>query len=108
MSQYITPGSYVYEGMIVSLFNGDTRTVVAYPGSDFFYSLDCNITNVNVITNVNTCNGTVEQYCDNFFGGEFKFERTRAARDAIILGAFLIIARVATFFALKYLRFTST
>jgi len=53
ITYWITPGHYVYEGMITSLFEDDNRTVVADEGSDFWDYLDCgNTTAVD-----DDCNG---------------------------------------------------
>ena len=64
VSALITPGSYVYEGMIVSLFTDDLRTVIADEGSEFFVDLGC-----EPGTPEGECTGTVEQFVESFFGG---------------------------------------
>jgi ABC-type multidrug transport system ATPase subunit len=97
---YITPGHYVYEGLMVSLFDGDNRTVVANQGSDFYDYLDCSQDGVD------PCQGTVDQYFNVFFGG--KYNRGNISLDIGVLTAFLILARLATFLALKYFNYTSS
>jgi hypothetical protein len=105
---YICPGHYVYEGMVVCLFDDDDRIVKADNGTEFYDFLDC--------TNATTrCEGTVENYIDFFFGGEFgEFDENHEFSDddhtrrnnAIILGFILVITRVLTFVCLKYIRFS--
>ena len=97
---WITPGHFVYEGMVVSLFTADHRTVIAETGSDFFDTLGCEIEQAD------ECTGTVSQFVYAFFGGRYSSENIQ--QDAIILGAYLILARVLTFFALTYMNFAST
>lgn len=97
---WITPGHYVYEGMIVSLFTDDNRTVFASDNSNFFDYLGCEQDQEEA------CQGTVEQFMDNFFGGKFAYEHRNL--DLIVLTAYLIVARLATLFALKYFNYTST
>jgi hypothetical protein len=103
---YICPGHYVYEGMVVCLFDDDDRNVTADDGSDFYDFLNCT---------ARDCNGTVENYIDYFFGGEFgNFDENHEFSDddhtrrnnAIILGLILVITRVLTFLCLKYIRFS--
>lgn len=99
-SYWITPGHYVYEGMIVSLFSGDDRLVFANDNSTFYISQGC------TPDEVYACNGTVSEYMDTFFGG--KFNRGNLSTDVWVLTGFLIGARLITFLALKYFNYTST
>jgi hypothetical protein len=99
---YITPGHYVYESLVMSLFSDDNRTVVANVGSDFYVYLeevgDCSTVNT-------TCSGTISQYVNVFFGFVYTVENQK--RNACILGFVLVLARVLTWVALKYIRFAS-
>jgi len=100
---WITPGHFVYEGLVISLFQHDNRTVFASEGSEYYMYLDCNsVTN----TAQNPCGGTVLQYIDFFFGG--KFSAAHIPTNAWVLGVILVIARLCTYFALRYLKFTAT
>jgi hypothetical protein len=95
---YICPGHYVYEGMVVCLFDDDNRTVYADDGTEFFESLNC--------TEGESCEGTVDQFIDSFFGGEFGRGDHTIRNNSIILGFILVITRVLTFLCLKYIRFS--
>ena len=87
----------MYEGLVVTLFDDDTRPVYANQGSEYYDFLHCNAI---------PCSGTVIQYIDYFFGG--KFVKPHLKTDAIVLGCILVVARLCTYFALQYLRFTAT
>jgi len=93
ITYWITPGHYVYEGMITSLFEDDNRTVVADEGSDFWDYLDCgNTTAVD-----DDCTGSVGDFMFAFYGG--KFLREHNARNFGILGGYLVLARLLTWMA---------
>jgi hypothetical protein len=94
---YITPGHYVYEGMVTSLYKNDNSAVFADTGSAFYDWLDC------TADMMVPCNGTVDDFVNFFFGGNFNVDHSK--RNAFILGAVLIIARVVTYLSLKYIRF---
>lgn len=93
---WITPGSYVYEGLILSLFSGDTRVVVAKTGSEFYKYLECT---------TDHCEGTVEDYMEYFFGGEYQLNNGLTIG---VLTIFLLTSRIGTWLALKYCNYTST
>lgn len=98
---HISPSHYVYEGLLMTLYREDQRVVYADPGGEFFDYLGCEDSRSG--SSSEGCEGTVEQYIVFFFGGEFKPEHM--ARNAWILGCVVVLARVATFVALKYIRF---
>ena len=98
---WITPGHFVYEGLILSQYWGDQRKVIATEGSDFYIWLRC-----DRIDDRETCEGSVEQYVWVFFGEKFNNDNTY--QDVLILALFLVLARVATFFALKKFQYTNT
>jgi hypothetical protein len=100
ITYWITPGHFVYEGMITSLYDGDDRTVIADDGSDFYDYLNC------AALNTTTCEGPVWMYMDSFFGG--KFQKDHTGQNLLILGGILIFARVITFAALHYINFAAT
>jgi hypothetical protein len=87
--------------MITSLYDGDTRTVVADSGSDFYDYLDC-----SSLDDVTQCQGTVHEYMFSFFGG--KFTKDHSAQNLIILGCILLVARLITLAALHYITFSAT
>jgi hypothetical protein len=100
---YISPSHYVYESLVMSLYDGDTRVVEATGGSEFFDYLVGDPDNI-CINNSTQCEGTVFQYVSVFFGDEFK--RDNSMRNALILGFILALTRLLTWVALKYVRFS--
>jgi hypothetical protein len=99
---YITPGHYVYESLVMTLFSKDTRSVLANMNSDFYmYLVDTN----SCTTGETNCYGTIKEYVEVFFGFEYTHEHR--TRNACILGFILLLARVLTWVALKYIRFSS-
>jgi hypothetical protein len=99
---YITPGHYVYEGLVMALFSRDHRTVVANVDSAFYtYLVDMG--NCTVVDE--ECTGEISAYVNVFFG--FEFADYNLTRNACILGFILLLTRVLTWIALKYIRFAS-
>uniref|UniRef100_A0A7S3LEU5 ABC transporter domain-containing protein n=1 Tax=Amphora coffeiformis TaxID=265554 RepID=A0A7S3LEU5_9STRA len=98
----ITPGRYVYEGMITSIFSNDDRLVEVVEG-DLFY--DFLVDNGYCQASSVGCEGTVSNYVEYFFGGEY--QRDNILRNAIILGGILVLARILLWAALKYIRFSN-
>jgi hypothetical protein len=108
---WITPGHYVYEGLIVTQFQHDNRHVVATEGSVFYkYLLNQGQGTCDTITDPSSllqqCVGTVSQYIDCFFGGRFRHSHIYS--DAIILGMYLVLARLLTYIALRHFTFMAT
>lgn len=100
---YITPGHYVYESLVMSIFSEDDRSVIANVDSSFYnYLVDDGQCTIGSDEN---CIGTIDEYVNVFFGFEYTADHTR--RNAFILGAILLSARVLTWIALKYIRFAS-
>lgn len=85
--------------MVTSVFYNDDRQVVVTSGSDYWDYLNCTEIQVD-----GECEVTVSDYVDAFYGGHFK--RENVARNAIILGAILLVVRASTFVALKKLTYT--
>lgn len=98
---WICPGHYVYEGMVVSLFTADNRTVFAEDDSVFFHDMGCEIG-----IDDGGCKGTVSQFVYSFFGGRYNSDNI--LQDAVVLGLYLVLARVLTFLALTYINFSAT
>jgi len=101
ITYWINPGHYVYEGLCMSMFRNDDRMVIVERGSDYYSSpfFDC----VNISVD-GVCQVSVSVYVDAFFGGLYKPEHL--ARNAIILGGILLVVRLLTFVALKYLSYS--
>lgn len=95
---YICPGQYVYNGMVTSLYKDDTQIVVADYESEFFDYLSC------TSGQTEPCTGTSYQYVLYFFGGVYG-DNHDIVLNGVVLGAFLTIARIATWVALKYIRY---
>lgn len=95
---WITPGHYVFEGMVLACFHDDQRQVLAQPGSPFYESLE------SLGCDAEPCIGTVDQFIDTFFGG--KFQRSHLWYDIFALAVYLVAARILTFFALKHFNYT--
>mmetsp|Transcript_21957 Transcript_21957/g.49245 ORF Transcript_21957/g.49245 Transcript_21957/m.49245 type:complete len:400 (+) Transcript_21957:352-1551(+) len=98
---WITPGHFVYEGLVLSQYWGDKRIVKTNSGSEFHIWLGC-----EKLDSAEYCEGTVEQYVWVFFGE--KFNDGNLYQDILILALFLVIARVTTFFALRKCQYTNT
>jgi ABC-type cobalamin/Fe3+-siderophores transport system ATPase subunit len=96
---WLTPGHYVFEGMIISLFDEDERLVFATDNSQFFLDQGCSVNQMFA------CNGTVSDFVQSYFGG--KFVESHILMNTGILAAYLVVARLATFLALKHFNFTS-
>ena len=93
---YITPGHFVYEGLVESLYYADDRKVQADKGSEYWWSL---VEGGECLETDDVCIGTVDDFVNVFFGNEFSNDHT--LRNALILAFVLILARVVTWFSLK-------
>jgi len=98
---WITPGHYVYEGLILAQYSNDPRPVIPAEGTEFYKWLGC-----NNLPEGETCSGTMTQYLWVFFGG--KFNNDNELQDILVLALFLVVARVTTFFALRKFNYTNT
>jgi hypothetical protein len=99
VTYWITPGHYVYEGLVLAQYHADQRTVIAVNDSEFYDFLECGERAVS------QCNGTVEQYVSVFFGGHFN--KDNELQDILVLALFLVVARVMTFYALRKFNFSN-
>lgn len=99
---YICPGHYVYESMVMAIFAKNNRTVLANEGSDFYQYL---VDNGPCTVGGGDCIGPMHTYVSVFFGFEFSVLNQR--RNAYILGSILLMTRLLTWIALKYIRFAS-
>lgn len=97
-------GHYVYNGMITSLYWKNNAVVVPSPGSSFDQYLYEN----DICTDGTTsCTGTAFDFVQWFFGGQYAASRRDYVVSGVVLGVFLILPRLCTWFALKYIRFSS-
>lgn len=101
---YICPGHFVYESMVMSVYDDNDLAVEATVGSDFFEFLIFDEAN-NCSELSTECSGTASQFVSVFFGGEFV--RSNTLRNALVLGFVLALARFLTWMALKFVRFAS-
>jgi ABC-type multidrug transport system permease subunit len=106
ITYWITPGHYVFEGMVVTQFSDDQRLVEAYVGSEFFDYMNCTLLLNTSHDGSKACVGYVSQYVDSFFGG--RFSREHVPQNLLILGLYLFAARVLTYFALKKFNYASS
>jgi len=101
---YITPGSYVYNGLITALYVDNNSTVVGEPGSGYSEYLAAEGRCYDDSNGL--CVGTAQQYVLYFFGGQFGVHGLNM-RNALVLGLFLVVSRLFTWIALKYIRFSN-
>lgn len=99
---YISPGHYVYESLVMSLYKTDDTPVIASPGSELY---DWLVNEGLCTTGEQECIGQVDQYVYIFFGGEFTSENQ--LRNALILGFILALFRLLTWLSLKHIRFSN-
>jgi hypothetical protein len=103
ITYWITPGHYVYEGLVLAQFGGDERPVIAVNASDFYkYLVSEELCDES---DTEPCEGSVAEFVDVFFGG--RFNEDNEIQDILVLALFLVSARVMTFFALKHFNFSS-
>lgn len=101
---YISPGHWVYQGMIVAVFQGNTDPVLATDGSNFNAFL---IGQGICSDGESPCYGTAQDYVDYFFAGNFtvKGDPWVLWLPVAVLTFVLVMSRVCTWLALKYIRF---
>ncbi len=101
VTYFITPGHYIFEGEITSIMDNDARNVTAAVGGDFYAFLvekgKCFEGQKQV------CKGFQSDYIEFFFGGNFTADHI--SRNAIVLGVLLVVVRLGTWIALRYIRF---
>jgi hypothetical protein len=103
VTYYITPGHYIFEGEVISLMFNDFRQVKPTTGSDFYrWLVDAGTCS---LSQGSSCIGSQKEYVLFFFGGEYTHDHL--GRNAIILGAVLVLVRLLTWLALKYIRFSN-
>jgi hypothetical protein len=80
------------------MFLVDNRFVIVGEGSDYYLSLGCDTILVDGI-----CQVSVSTYVNAFFGG--LFHESHLVRNAFILGGILVLVRILTFVALRFLTY---
>jgi hypothetical protein len=96
----ITPGHYVYDGLVGCLYSGiTTDTVIADTGSEF----EDYLMEMTQCVGSGDCSGTVHEFVYVFFGGEYGMNGPTI--PCVVLGVVLTITRILTWVALKYIRF---
>lgn len=98
---WFAPGRYAYEGLIITQFRGMDNPVIAETGSPFFYYLGCSTSDEDT-----ECQGTMEQFVDYFFGGKFTYDQFWL--DIGVLLGFMVVAKLATHFALWKFNYVNT
>jgi ABC-2 type transporter len=96
---WTAPGRFTYEGMVTTQFDDATIPVVAEPSSPFYFSLNCTNATAN-------CVGTVEQYTQFAFGDKFSIDNFWW--DVGALFAYVLLARLLTWYALKRFNYVNT
>jgi len=98
---YICPGRYVYDGLLMALFQDNDEQVRADPGSLFEkYLIEKGVCAVGQVD----CTGTAFEFVQEAFGGELGVRGP--GRSGIVLGCILLLARILTWIALKNIRFS--
>lgn len=100
ITYFITPGHYVYEGLITTQFWNDDRTVIANEGSEFYDFMNCTTKNATV------CTGKVSDFVRSFFGDKFTVKHVFL--DTAVLAFILVAARLGTYWALKKFNYSAT
>jgi hypothetical protein len=100
---WITPGHYVFEGMVMAMFAYNDTPVIATSGSEFYEALGCSEQNLSA---GEECMGPASEFVNVFFGG--RFQRDHIWYDAVVCGLVLVIARAATYYGLKYCNYMNT
>jgi len=101
---YICPGHYVYDGLLASMYLRNNETVLADRGSLFERYLEDQGTCNSTVSHQTSCTGTAYEFIQFFFGNQVAVDQP--AFSGVVLGAMLILARVLTWVALKYIRFS--
>jgi hypothetical protein len=87
---WVTPGHYIFEGIIMSQYDGDDTPIVASTGSAFYNALNCQPSEVQ-------CIGTAEVWVTSSFPD---WDVENLPYDALYLIGVILATRFITFFAL--------
>jgi hypothetical protein len=110
----ISPGHYVYEGLVSSVFWNDNRTVIVTNASQYFINLTSAYVGQNstvyengvceVMDDGSYCTVPVNEFVYAFFGQQYG--RRNIGRNVIILACILVGVRIFTFLALRNLTYS--
>ena len=96
---WVMPGHYIFEGLVVSQFDGDETPIIASPGSPFWIELDC-------ANQEAPCDGPAWLWVYSTFGGNFVPENIPT--NIVYLVCLFVLTRLVTFWALANLNYRST
>ena len=95
---YVAPGHYVFQGLTLSLFLGDTsRSVTVYETSPYFSELGC------VADASGSCTVSVDQFFNVYFDG--MWSGRYAWVNLVVLIIWSACIRIIGSIALKYLKY---
>lgn len=97
---WINATRYALEGIVFSSLDHLTTNVQANYHTPFYFFLECNSSNEG------ECYGTMQQYVDFYFGGEFS--SSNRGLDLGMLGLWNVVALCGTWFCLKKFNYTNT
>jgi hypothetical protein len=101
---WLMPGHYIFEGLIVTQFDGDETPIIASPGTPFWASLRCG--EDQIAGEATDCIGTAEQWVFASFGGNFVPEHIPA--NMVYLAILFVATRIITLIALGALNYRRT
>lgn len=97
---WVTPGHYIYEGLMMTQFKDDETKIIASPGSPFYTSLGCTPN-----PDPATCTGTAEGWVIASFG-EYSYDNI--PYNLLYLLFLIFFSRFVTYMALTHLNYRST
>jgi ABC-type multidrug transport system permease subunit len=102
---WVMPGHYIFEGLLVSQFDGDQTPIIASPGSPFWEFLGCD-DKVGPGTLETECVGTADQWVFASFGGNFIPEHIPTNMAYLVI--LFVATRAITGFSLGALNYRRT
>lgn len=97
---WISPGQYIYEGLMMTQFENDDTPIIASPGSPFYVSLECEPN-----PDPSNCTGTAVQWVQTSFTD---FSIDSVPYELLYLLAIVFFSRFVTYIALTHLNYRST
>lgn len=97
----ISPGHYIYEGLMMTQFRDDDTEIIAAPGSPFYNSLGCTPN-----PDPSSCTGTAEDWVNVSFGPDFSY--SHVPYNLVYLLGLILFSRFVTYLALTHLNYRST
>ena len=101
---WLMPGHYIYEGLLMSQYDGDTTEIVASPNTPFWNAIDppCE---EQLAAGKAECTGTAEAWVASSFTA---YSADNIPWNILYLLVLLLLSRTTTGLALAYLNFRST